>query len=73
MENEFEDIRPYNDSEIVIVLRRIIKNRWLISGIRKEVFPRCPAPLKPVFEFIIKTYFLSKVPVPISLSYSFSP
>jgi hypothetical protein len=36
MENEFEDIRPYNDSEIVAVLRRISKSRALIAGIRNE-------------------------------------
>jgi 1-acyl-sn-glycerol-3-phosphate acyltransferase len=60
MGNEFDDIRPYNDAEIPAALKRFVKNRWLISGIRREVFPRLPSLLNPVLDFAVKTYLRKK-------------
>lgn len=61
MAGEFGDIRPYNDAEIHAVLKRISKNQWLASGLRKEVFPSCPAFLETLFDFIFKIYLRSKL------------
>lgn len=41
-EQEFQDIRPYNDDELTPVLRRLSRNDWLITGIRGVMFPGCP-------------------------------
>ena len=61
MDSEFDDIRPYNDAEIPAALERFIKNQGLISWIRKEVFPGCPAFLEPVSDFLLKTYLRKKL------------
>jgi 1-acyl-sn-glycerol-3-phosphate acyltransferase len=51
--DEFADIRPYSDEELKTVLRRISRNRWLVSGIRRMRMPACPEYLKPfVHRFI---------------------
>ncbi len=57
MENgleEFDDIRPYTDEELKTVLKRIISNPWLLSGIRKMRFPYCPPFLRPLFRRLIR-------------------
>ena len=64
MDNEFDDIRPYNDAEFREVLKRIFRNRWLVGGLRKEIFPRCPSPFKPLCDLIISAYLYAKL-VPI--------
>ena len=53
-QSEFDDIRPYSDSELPSVLRRIRRNRWLISGIRRMRAPKCPDLLKPFAHGIIR-------------------
>jgi hypothetical protein len=60
MDNEFDDIRPYKDAEIPAALKRFVENRWLTSGIRREVFPRLPSLLNPIFDFAVKTYLRKK-------------
>ena len=51
---EFDDIRPYTDSELPRVLRRIRRNRWLISGIRRMRVPDCPKILRPFAHAVIR-------------------
>ncbi len=52
--HEFDDIRPYTDDELLKVLRRITRNRWLVSGVRRMRLPGCPGFLKPVVNEFIK-------------------
>ena len=52
--DDFEDIRPYTDEEMRPVLKRITQNEWLVSGVRRVVFPRCPDFLKPLAGRLVK-------------------
>lgn len=61
MDGEFDNIRPYNDAEIPAVLKRISKNQSLVSGLRKEVFPSCPALLDKLLDLIFKIYLSTKL------------
>ena len=53
-EQEFQDIRPYNDDELRRVLRRISSNDWLISGMRSVLYPGCPDFMKTFVEKLVK-------------------
>ena len=61
MSDEFNDIRPYNDKEIRPVLRQLLKNRSLISGLRKILLPPCPAFFESPLDYIVKAYFAAKL------------
>jgi 1-acyl-sn-glycerol-3-phosphate acyltransferase len=61
MDAAFDDIRPYNDDEITMVLRRLAGNRSLAAAIRKEIFPRVPSGFGPFLEYLIKRYLLRRV------------
>ena len=61
MDDRFRSIRPYNDSEIGAVLRRLAKNRSLIGGIRNEVFPGLPKMLRRPADYFLRTTFLRKI------------
>jgi len=56
MDDEFDDIRFYNDVEIPAVLKRIPKSRWLVRGLRREILPSCPALLEPALDLIVRNY-----------------
>jgi 1-acyl-sn-glycerol-3-phosphate acyltransferase len=60
MIDEFNDIRPYNDSEIRPVLKRLLKSKTLMSGLRKLMWPNCPAPFESFLDSILKAYFAAK-------------
>ncbi|UCE51307.1 MAG: 1-acyl-sn-glycerol-3-phosphate acyltransferase [Desulfobacterales bacterium] len=60
MSAEFDDIRPYSDTEIRPVIKRLLKSKPLISGLRKLILPNCPAPFESIFDYIIKAYFSAK-------------
>lgn len=47
--DEFEDIRPYNDSELRAVVSRLSKNQWLLTGFKNIVWPKCPKIITPLF------------------------
>ena len=55
MTAEFDDIRPYNDEELPVVLDRISRNKWLISGVRNVFWPRCPKIVKPVVDIFVRS------------------
>ncbi len=60
----FDDIRPYTDEELKPVLKKILKNRWLASGIRSAFLPNTPDILKPAADFMVRLvirYYLSGV------------
>ena len=61
MENQFEDIRPYNDLEIHDVLKRIARTRWLVSGLRRLVFPNCLPFLELAADRLVESYLVLKV------------
>lgn len=46
---EFDDIRPYNDQEMSLVVSRISRNRWLLSGFMNVLWPKCPSFIAPAF------------------------
>jgi 1-acyl-sn-glycerol-3-phosphate acyltransferase len=54
--DEFEDIRPYNDSELHDVVSRLSRNRWLLRGFKNIIWPRCPAILTPFFLSLESVY-----------------
>jgi len=55
MSAEFDDIRPYNDDELPVVLDRISRNRWLISGVRNVFWPGCPKIIKPIVDIFVRS------------------
>jgi 1-acyl-sn-glycerol-3-phosphate acyltransferase len=57
MNAEFEDIRPYSDEEICAVLDRFARNRWLMKGIRKEVYSRWSSVFAPLLDLVVRRYF----------------
>jgi 1-acyl-sn-glycerol-3-phosphate acyltransferase len=61
MENEFDDIRPYTDKEIPVVLSRLLKDKTFIRGLRQAVLPKFPSwlsgPADMVFKHILKKKF----------------
>ena len=60
VEDTFDDIRPYNDNEIQDVLRRIARNEWIVSGLRRMLLPNCPAFLERVSDWFIENYLYFK-------------
>ncbi len=40
--SQFDDIRPYNDSEVPDVMKRLAKNDLLVSSVRMMKWPSCP-------------------------------
>ncbi len=59
--NEFEDIRPYNDSEFHKVTKRLSNNKYLQDFLRNLKWPECPDLLKPVAEKLIGIYIRREV------------
>ena len=56
---DFDDIRPYTDKELPVVLKKIISNKWLLEGVRKLYFPKLPKILiKPIDVIIFKILVL---------------
>lgn len=53
-DGDFEDIRPFNDSEFRSVLRRIRNHPWLISAMRRLKFRRWPGWLSPLTDLWIR-------------------
>lgn len=54
MSDEFDDIRPYNDAELPTVLDRISRNKWLVSGARRILWPHCPKILHPFVDPVVR-------------------
>lgn len=52
---EFDDIRPYNDSEVRPVLDRLFRNDEFISAITRLRFPRLTSPLGFVLRPLVRT------------------
>lgn len=52
----FDDIRPYNNDELPGVLRKIIRDKWLIDGIRTTMMPHSSKSLKSFINFYIRMY-----------------
>jgi len=52
---DFDDIKPYTDEELPVVLNKIISNKWILEGVRNLYFPKLPKVLiKPVEGIIFK-------------------
>jgi 1-acyl-sn-glycerol-3-phosphate acyltransferase len=50
---EFDDIRPYTDEELPLVLKRIIANKWILEGVRALYFSKLPKIFNKSLEAII--------------------
>ncbi len=53
---DFDDIRPYRDDELPGVLKKIIRDKWLIAGIRTTLLPHTSRRLRPLVDFYIRMY-----------------
>lgn len=50
MNREFENIRAYEDSDLPVVIKRLVADRWFIKNCRIMLFPRFPAFLNGITE-----------------------
>ena len=61
MENNFDDIRPHSDTELSVVLSRLLNDRIFISGMREAVFHNVPSwlawPTNLILKHILKERF----------------
>ncbi len=53
---DFDDIRPYTDEELKPVLKKMVRNKWLASGIRSAFMPNTPKYLKPVADLFVRLF-----------------
>jgi hypothetical protein len=60
-DSDFDDIRPYRDEEFRTVVRQITKDQWTITTLRRFFWPKCPNPLIPILEFVIRNYLQLKL------------
>lgn len=58
---EFDDIRPYTDEELPAVLRRLVRSKPLVKGMRSAFLPKVPRPFGPLFDFFIRLYLSFKL------------
>jgi 1-acyl-sn-glycerol-3-phosphate acyltransferase len=58
---DYEDIRPYKDSEVHEVLHRLGQNDWLMSGIRTVFLPKTPRFFAPLVDKAIRAYLYMKL------------
>lgn len=54
MENEFDDIRPYSDQEVPVVLSRLLKDKTFVHGLRHVVAPDVPKWLSGPADMVVK-------------------
>ena len=59
--DDFADIRPYTDAEMRPVLRRLSRNDWLVSGVRRLMFPGWPSFLEPLVDKLVKFSLWTKL------------
>ena len=57
--DEFKDIRPYNDSEIREVLLRIARHPWIAEMVRRTAFPAFPKRLFPLIRPFVRRKLVS--------------
>ena len=58
---DFDDIRPYNDSEVHAVMKRLTKNELLVSSIRIMKWPACPDFFKGFADTLVRFYLKRKL------------
>lgn len=56
----FDDIRPYSDEELPIVLKRIISSKWVLEGIRIAYFSKLPKIFNKYVESLIHLFLKFK-------------
>ncbi len=52
--SRFDDIRPYIDSEVPAVMKRLAENDLLVSSFRIMKWPSCPEPLKGIADWLVR-------------------
>jgi 1-acyl-sn-glycerol-3-phosphate acyltransferase len=52
--SRFDDIRPYIDSEMPAVMKRLSQNSLLVSSFRIMKWPSCPEPLKGLADWMVR-------------------
>ena len=56
----FDDIRPYSDDELPLVLKKIRSNKWLLEGIRSAYFAKLPKAMNKLAESLIHQFLKFK-------------
>lgn len=59
--NQFDDIRPYSDVEVVPMIERLLKNKEFLTAVTRFRFPRLRSFLVPVMIPIVKYYVAKQV------------
>jgi 1-acyl-sn-glycerol-3-phosphate acyltransferase len=59
--SRFDDIRPYNDSEVVAVMKRLSQNDLLVSSFRTMKWPSCPESLKGIADWVVRFFLKRKL------------
>lgn len=55
-DDEFQDIRPYNDEQFPVIAKRLSNNKYLQGFLRGIKWPQCPGFLEPVAEKLVSMY-----------------
>lgn len=50
MDQKFENIRAYQDKDLPVVIKRLVRSRWFIRNCRMMIFPKLPSFLNRIFE-----------------------
>ncbi|MDA3940860.1 MAG: 1-acyl-sn-glycerol-3-phosphate acyltransferase [Spirochaetia bacterium] len=58
---DFDDIRPYSDKELPEVLGRIIRNKWVLEGVRTAYFSKVPKIFNKFIEYLIHQFLKFKI------------
>ncbi|MBN1907498.1 MAG: 1-acyl-sn-glycerol-3-phosphate acyltransferase [Deltaproteobacteria bacterium] len=59
--SRFDDIRPFTDSEVPAVMKRLTENDLLISSFRIIKWPSCPELLKGLADWLVKFMLKKKL------------
>ena len=59
--NDFEDIRPYNDSEVPSALTRMVADPELLDLLLTREFPRITKVLPGIFTWILRPFLRRKL------------
>ncbi len=59
--SRFDDIRPFIDSEVPAVMKRLSENDLLVSSFRTMKWPSCPEPLKGISDSLVRVFLKRKL------------
>lgn len=59
--SRFDDIRPYSDSEVPAVMKRLAKNDLLVTAVRSMKWPSCPDSFKGIADTLVRFLLKGKL------------